>query len=171
MEIDRGFHLASGLTKEMKSGDKINLNVVLYLVQRAMEKQNYSPEQPIVLDGFPFTLEQFEVFERTIGHVKLIIHLDATANIICSRNIGEDEKISRRKHLVYTKAVNSLEQSLSGDPRYKVVDASLPIEQTAEISTMLYYKLDVKNSSELDAEDSNLIAITTNGLDTENLIN
>ena len=62
-------------------------------------------------------------------------------------------------------------QSLSGDPRYKVVDASLPIEETAEISTMLYYKLDVKNSYELDADDSNLIAITTNGLDNENLIN
>jgi alkyl hydroperoxide reductase subunit AhpC/adenylate kinase family enzyme len=162
-EVNRGCHLGSEIVKEMKIGNEIDTDVVLYLLQRSLERYQNFFDQPVILDGFPFTLEQFEVFERTIGHVKLIIQLKTTADVIYSRSIGEEEKVARRKHLVYTNCVNSLEQALTGDSRYYVIDASMNMEKVAAIATLLSHKFVISCTPRIGDQAPNFVADTTNG--------
>lgn len=163
-EVDRGFHLGSQLMEDMKIGNQINTDVVLYLVQRSLERYKHIMGQPFILDGFPFDLEQLEAFERTVGHVKLIINLNATAKVVCGRNLNLGQDLSERKHLVYTKSIQSLEQALSGDSRYYVIDASKNPEDIASISTLLSQKFVLNKTLSVGDSAPNFVADTTNGI-------
>jgi alkyl hydroperoxide reductase subunit AhpC/adenylate kinase family enzyme len=162
-EVDRGFHLGSELLKDMSIGNQIGSDVVLYLLQRSLERYQHVSGQPIILDGFPFTLEQLEVFQRTVGNVKLLIHLKTTADVICSRNL-EEENLCRRKHLVYTSCIHELEQALSNDSRYRVIDASKSMEDVAAISTLLSHKLIISQTLSIGDQAPNFVADTTSGI-------
>ena len=139
-EIGRGFHLGTDISNEMDQGDAIRSEFVLHLIHRYLRNFVNSSDQILIMDGFPFSLEQLELLERSIGSIELIIDLNASLDVIKDRSIL-DPQISERKHLVYMKSTDSLSRTLSSDSRYHKIDASASIQTITTIATSLCFRL------------------------------
>ncbi|KAJ3137374.1 hypothetical protein HDU90_002161 [Geranomyces variabilis] len=92
-EVARGSELGKRLEADMKEGKMVSMEVTMDLLRAAMEAR---PDAPgFLIDGFPRTMEQAEMFERTLGTCTFVLFFSAAHDVLTTRLLKRGETSGR----------------------------------------------------------------------------
>jgi len=85
-----GTRVNSGLelARMLKTGEKVDCQMSIKLLRKAILKMLRSGCQGIVIDGFPRDIEQAMEFEKSIGNCSACLHLDVSIPTMMERSCG-----------------------------------------------------------------------------------
>ncbi|KAJ3038851.1 hypothetical protein HDV00_000257 [Rhizophlyctis rosea] len=92
-EVKKGTELGKQLEADMREGKMVPLSITMDLLKAAMEERRGSPG--FLIDGFPRTMEQAELFENTIGRCTFVLFFDCPHDILTQRLLKRGETSGR----------------------------------------------------------------------------
>ncbi|KAI8904924.1 adenylate kinase-domain-containing protein [Powellomyces hirtus] len=92
-EVARESELGKRLEADMKEGKMVSMDVTMQLLLTAMQARTDAPG--FLIDGFPRTMEQAEMFEKKIGHCTFVLFFSADHDVLTKRLIKRGETSGR----------------------------------------------------------------------------
>ncbi|KAI8904443.1 hypothetical protein EDD86DRAFT_249807 [Gorgonomyces haynaldii] len=89
-EVKRGTALGQQLEADMKEG---KMEVTMDLLKTAMESKQGAPGY--LIDGFPRTMEQAQLFENTLGRCTFVLYFEASNDVLTARLLKRGETSGR----------------------------------------------------------------------------
>ncbi|KXS19902.1 ADK-domain-containing protein [Gonapodya prolifera JEL478] len=122
-EVAGGSPLGKEIEAVMKEGKMVDLALTKRLLLGAMKAAQESGARGFLVDGFPRTVEQAQVFEKTIGRPKMVLFFEVPEDVLVQRLLKRGETSGR--------ADDNLESIKKRIEMF--VQASLPVVQHYEV--------------------------------------
>lgn len=92
-EVKKATPLGIQLEADMKEGKMVPLEITLGLLKSAMMENRSAPG--FLIDGFPRTMEQAELFELTVGRCTFVLYFEASNEVLTERLTKRGETSGR----------------------------------------------------------------------------
>ncbi|KAJ3185685.1 hypothetical protein HDU85_001039 [Gaertneriomyces sp. JEL0708] len=92
-EVKKGTPLGQQLEADMREGKMVPMSITIELLKNAMGERHGAPGY--LIDGFPRTMEQAEVFERSLAACTFVLFFDAPKDVLTSRLLKRGETSGR----------------------------------------------------------------------------